>query len=155
VDGEFSLGGLTVVRLTLEKDGYERVTVEATPGVFADAPMQRVIRIAAGDSVEVDLAPHDVSYELASGARCYPCRMIRIGMPQPGRLHVKASWTEPRAALYLWVTGRLFEGAAAAEPLAVPAEVPIDAPGDVLVYVGMRNTADYHAPFTLTTDLVK
>ena len=155
MDGEFSLGGLTGVRLTIEKAGYERATLEAKPGVFTDAPMQRVIRIAAGGSVEVGLAPHDVSYEPAAGARCYPCRMIRVLASQAGRLRVKASWTEPRARLYFWVAGRIFDATAPAEPLAVLAEVAVDVPGEVLVYVGMKNAADYRAPLTLTTDLVK
>ena len=155
MDGEFSFGGLRGVRLTLEKEGYERAILEAKPGVFTDAPMQRVIRIAAGGSVDVPLAPHDVSYELAAGARCYPCRMIRVVAGQAGRLRVKASWTEPRARLYLWVAGRMFDAAAPAEPLAILAEVAVEAQGEVLVFVGMKNAADYRAPFTLTTDLVK
>jgi hypothetical protein len=152
-NGEFSFGGLTGTRLTLEKDGYERAALEAQPNTFADAAIQRVIRIAAGGSVEVDLAPHDVSYDLGGGLRCYPCKMIRVVNGQPGRLRLKASWKEPRAALNLWVNGRLFEGTAGS--LELLAEAAIDAPGELLVYVGIRNAADFYAPFTLTTAVLK
>jgi hypothetical protein len=151
-DGEFSLGGLTSLRLTLEREGYERAALDARPGTFTDAPMQRVIRIAAGGSVDVDIAPHDVAYDLGGGGRCYPCKMIRIVNAPAGRLRLKASWLEARAALDLWVNGRRFEGTSGMEVLA---EVAIDAPGDVVVYVGVKHAADYHAPFTLSTDLVK
>jgi hypothetical protein len=153
-DGEFSWGGLTGLRLIFEKDGYERAALVAQPGIFTDAAMQRVIRIAAGTSIEVGLAPHDVSHDVAAGVRCQPCKMIRVVNAQAGRLQLKVSWTEPRAALNLWVNGRLFEGPAPGGPLAVLADVAVDAPGELLVYVG-KNAADYYAPFTLTADVVK
>jgi hypothetical protein len=152
-DGEFSFGGLVGTRLTFEKDGYERAALEAKPGTFTDAPIQRMIRIAAGGSVEVNLAPHDVSYDLGDGLRCDPCKMIRVVTEPAGRLQVKASWSEPRAALNLWINGRFFEGAGG--PLEVLGEAAIDAPGEVLVYVGLKNAADYYAPFTLTTNILK
>ena len=154
-DGEFSFGGLPGTRLTFEKDGYERVVLEVKPGIYTDAPMQRVIRMAAGGSVDVDLAPHDVSFEIAGGSRCYPCRMIRVINAGAGRLRIKASWLEPRAALTLWIDGRLFDGAAPAAPREVAADVAVDGPGELVVYVGMKNAADFHAPFTLTADIVR
>ena len=43
-DGEFSLGSLTGARLSLEKEGYEPAALEATPDVYTDAAMQRVVR---------------------------------------------------------------------------------------------------------------
>lgn len=150
-DGEFSFGGLTGTRLVFEKDGYERAALAAKPGIFIEAPLQRVIRIAAGGGVEVDLAPHDASYEIAAGVTCYPCRVVRIANAQAGRLQVTASWMEPRAALTLWINGRLFEGTALGGPPEIVADVAIEAPGELLVYIGMKNAADYHAPFTLTT----
>jgi hypothetical protein len=153
-DGEFSFGGLTGTRLTFDKDGYERAALEMKPGIYSEAPMQRVIRIAAGGRVDVDLAPHDASYEVAAGVRCYPCRLIRVANAPAGRLQLRASWIEPRAALTLWINGRRFEGTAPSGPLEVVADVAIDAPGELLVYVGIRNAADYHAPFTLATEVV-
>lgn len=154
-DGEFSLGGLTGTRLTFEKEGYERAALGAKPGIFTDAPMQRVIRIAAGGRVDVDLAPHDAAHEIAGGVRCYPCKMIRIVSAEAGRLQVKATWMEPRATLTVWIRGRLFDGTAPAEQRQVLADVVVDAPGELLVYVGLKDAADYHAPFTLTADVVR
>lgn len=154
-DGEFSFGGLTGARLAFEKAGYEPAALDAKPGVNSDVAMQRVIRIAAGTSVEVALAPHDVSYDLPDGLRCNPCKKIRVVNAQAGRLQLHATWKEGRAAINLWVNGRVFEGMGPAGPHEVLAEVSIDAPGDLLVYVGLKNAADFYAPFTLTTVVVK
>ena len=61
--------------------------------------------------------------------------MIRVVDAQAGRLRLKASWMEPRAALDLWVNGRVRSDGPGG-PLEVLAEVAIDAPGELLVYVG-------------------
>ena len=115
--------------------------------------MQRVVRIAAGASVDVKLAPHDMDYSLAGGARCYPCRMIRVVGDGTGTLHLRVTWTEPRAVLNLWINGQLFEGIGLGTFEAV-ADVPVGA-GELLVYVGMKNPVEYYAPFTLTTTVAK
>lgn len=154
-DGEFSFGGLTGARLSFQKEGYEPAALEAKPGVYSDAAMQRVIRISAGASVEVSLAPHDVAYELAGGLRCNPCKMVRVVNAQAGRLQLQATWKEPRAAINLWVNGLVFEGAGPGAPLEVRAEVANDAAGEMLVYVGLKSAADYYAPFSLITTVVK
>jgi hypothetical protein len=152
-DGEFSLGGLSRALLSFEKDGYERVAIEGKPNVFTDLAMQRVIRIAAGGTVDVRLAPHDMDYPGAGEARCYPCRLIRVSGSEAGRLQLRVTWSEPHATLNLWINGQLFPGAALGPSEAV-AEVPIG-PGEVLVYVGMRVPVEYYAPFTLTTAVTK
>lgn len=152
-EGQFSFAGLTSGRLTFEKDGYEPVAFEGKLNEYNDVAMQRVIRIAAGGTVDVGLAPHDMDYAPAADSRCYPCKMIRVVSTEAGRLQLRVTWKEPRATLNLWINGRLFEGTAPGSPEAV-ADVPIGA-GELLVYVGMTSPVEYYAPFTLTTAVVQ
>ena len=152
-EGEFSLGGLTTARLSFEKDGYERLAIEGKASVFIDAAMQRVIRIAAGGGVDVRLAPHDMSYAPATGAVCYPCRLIRITSGEAGRLQLNVAWAETHVSLNLWINGRLFEGTGFG-PSEIVADVPVAA-GEQLVYIGMKTPTDYYAPLTLSTGFVR
>src|SRR4030095_3147881 len=102
---------LAGARLRFEKDGFELVEVTAepasAPAVYAEAAMQRFVRITAGDSVKEDLAPHDASYAVGSD-RCYPCKLIRVTVPATGTLNVTATWTGSPNALNLWVATTRF-----------------------------------------------
>jgi len=102
------------------KDGYEPIEVSAT-GSFVDLRIQRVIRLIAGETVKpAALAPNDLSYTVGSN-RCYPCRLIRVVVPQPGTLHVRVP-SERR--LWLFAEGQVVTG----EPIELIADVPIGAP---------------------------
>ena len=80
---------------------------------------------------------------------------IRIVNAQAGRLQLQVTWKETRASLNLWVNGRLFEGPGSTGPREVLAEIPVEAPGELLVYVGLKSAADFYAPFSLTTVVAK
>jgi hypothetical protein len=152
-DGQYSMGALTAARLSFDKAGFEPTVMDGKPDAYNDVAMQRVIRIAAGGTVDVKLAPHDMDYAAGGDSHCYPCRMIRVAGDAAGQLHLRVAWTEPHATLNLWINGQLFEGTAHGPSEAV-ADVPIGA-GELLVYVGMKNPVEYYAPFTLTTGVVK
>ncbi len=111
--------------------------------------MQRVIRIAAGATATVTLAPHDMAYlPIADGVPCYPCRLIRVTTAEGGVLHLRLSWPEPVATLNLWVNGRLFQPAEGSS--AVAADIPSPS-GELLVYVGMTKTIEQYVALTLST----
>ena len=151
--GEYSLGGLTAGRLSLAKDGYEPIAAEGLRNTYLDLSMQRVLRVAAGEKLNVNLAPHDMDYAVAGGGRCYPCRMIRVTTTGSGTLQLRAGWVETHATLSIWVNGQAFEGAAHG-PSEAAGEIAVAA-GETLVYVGMKTAVEYYAPFTLTTAIVK
>jgi hypothetical protein len=152
-DGQYSMGALMAARLSFDKAGFEPIVMDGTLDAYNDVAMQRVIRIAAGEKVDVKLAPHDMDYAAGGDSHCYPCRMIRVVSTDAGRLQLKVTWGEPHSTLNLWVNGQLFEGAAHGPSEAV-ADVAIGA-GEVLVYVGMKNPVEYYAPFTLTSAVAK
>jgi hypothetical protein len=147
--GDFSLAGLTNLRVAFEKEGFEPVQLDVTPNSSVDVPLQRIIRLTAGDTVKpLELAPHDMSYNV-DGATCYPCRMIRVVAPASGTLHLQLTWTEPKSTLNLWA-GQMFAGTSAA---GVVADIPVSA-GETVLYVGMpANNQALYTPFTLTTAL--
>lgn len=152
-DGQYSMGALMAARLSFDKAGFEPIVMDGKLDAYNDVAMQRVIRIAAGEKVDVKLAPHDMDYAAGGDSHCYPCRMIRVAGAEAGRLQLKVTWSEPHSTLNLWINGQLFEGAAHGPSEAV-AEVPIGG-GELLVYVGMKNPVEYYAPFTLTSAVVK
>lgn len=151
--GEFQFPGLTSARFRFEREGYETVETPAAAGVpgpagitsFTDAALQRVVRIAAGDTISEDLAPHDLSYPVGSET-CYPCKLIRVSVPVRGTLQLNATWTGATTGLTLWVNGARF----AASGSSVVADAPVNA-GEVLVYAGEQASA--YLKFTLTTSL--
>jgi hypothetical protein len=148
-DGVYSLGNLTAGRMAFTKDGYEPVSADSTPNTALEVAMQRVVRIAAGNKVDVKLAPHDMDYEAAPGSHCYPCRMIRVTSSGAPSVHLSVTWNEPRATLNMWINGQLFEGATHG-PSETATDLPAG-PGELIVYVGPRTGGDYYIPFTLTT----
>jgi hypothetical protein len=151
--GDFSLARLTNLRVAFEKDGFEPVQLDVKPNSAIDVPMQRIIRLAAGETVTpLRLAPHDMSYDVG-GALCFSCRLIRIVAPVAGTLHLKLTWIEPKSTLNLWA-GRMFVGT---YPAGVVADVSVGA-GETVLYIGMllppgAEQADQYTPFTLATAL--
>ncbi|HXG72418.1 MAG TPA: hypothetical protein VNJ04_17580, partial [Gemmatimonadaceae bacterium] len=129
-NGAFSLAELPRVPFfKVEKDGYEPIAVSA-PGSYVELRIQRVVRLIAGEMVKpAALAPSDLSYTVGSN-RCSPCRLIRVGVPQPGTLHVRVT-SERR--LRLFAEGQVVTG----EPIELIADVPINTRREVVMYLGL------------------
>jgi hypothetical protein len=144
---------LTDPHLSFQKPGYEPAAFMATSSGQDSVPIQRVIRISAGDTVRTTLAPNDMDYVIGPDVHCYPCRLVRIGTATPGTLHVELTWTQPQLSLSLWIDGHFFAGGAPGDP-ALTADVPVPA-GEVLLYVGMvpPNPDQAYVPLTLSTAL--
>jgi hypothetical protein len=148
-DGYFGFGGLTGrSRLRITKLGFEDSETEQEPDGYFDAPLQRVVALAAGAATYSSrLAPNDVTHDVGGGASCQPCRMIRVTSASPGIVSVTLQWSGVET-LQIWVDGHAF----GAEPgnREVSANVNVGA-GDTLVYVGRPRSAtgsDY-IPFSV------
>jgi hypothetical protein len=154
--GQYSIGALTSAHLRFEKGGYEPVEIDATPDGEDKVPMQRVVRVIAGQTVTpVPLAPHDLDYTVALGAHCYPCRLIRVVVPAPGTLRLGLTWSDSArqpCSLALWVAGRQFLPLGSSKE--VEADVRVSA-GEAVVYVGEVPACGYQLPFTLATSLTE
>ena len=105
--GGFTLGGLIDRTLLLQKTGYEDATHSVTPGEeFEWLAVQRVIRVQAGESTSVRIAPHDMDYAPANasvaGEHCSPCKLIRLSNTPGTRLRVTLKWTPIAVVLRLW-----------------------------------------------------
>ena len=148
VDGFFSLAGLPTAqtRLAVTKSEYESREIDATSADI-DAPIQRIVRLTAGESVEPPpLAPNDLSYDV-DGVRCQPCRMIRIVVPTTGDMQFILTWqAPPTLTLYAGGMRLTSEGGRAEGFLTIPA------PRELIVYVGANSGAD-HERFKLETTL--
>ncbi|HXG57001.1 MAG TPA: carboxypeptidase-like regulatory domain-containing protein, partial [Vicinamibacterales bacterium] len=131
--GLFSLAELPrLPYFKVAKDGYEpiEVRVSAPTESFVDLRMQRVIRLIAGETVTpTRLAPADLSYTVGSN-RCAPCRLIRVVVPQRGTLHVRVT---SALRLRLFAEGQVVTG----EPTELIADVAINAPREVVMYLGL------------------
>jgi hypothetical protein len=150
-DGGFFLGSVRGPSFTFERDGYETTTHAVSSDRNVDVPMQRVIRVMPGaTATPPPLAPHDLSYTVGAD-RCYPCRLVRIVTPASGGLRLSVTWTVPRAALNVWMGGRMFPG--------THPEIALDLPsggGELVLHVGMALPPaaegwDEYVPFTLAT----
>ena len=145
-DGVFSLAALPVaqVRVSVARDGYEPRELDASSASELDAPIQRVIRMTAGDAVEpMPLAPNDLSYEV-DGSRCQPCRLIRIAVPTTGDMQMVLTWqTPPRLTLFAEGMRLTGDGGHAEGVLT------ISTPKELVVYVGADSSR--YAKFKLTT----
>jgi hypothetical protein len=151
-NGNYSVAQLAggQAHLRFDKDGYEPVEHDATPG-DAEVAIQKIIRLVAGETVTpLKLAPHDLSYTIGTD-RCYPCRLVRVMVPIAGTLHVTVTWTEPRATLNLWAGGQFFAGASR----QLTADVPAGTPGEVIMYLGTilpaGTSGGVYVPFTIAT----
>jgi hypothetical protein len=151
-EGQFSLAELPRLQahFKAEKEGYEPAEVDATQ-TNVDLPLQRVVRLVAGETVKpAGLAPNDLSYTVGSN-RCNDCRLIRVVVLQAGTVHVHVTWTVTASTLCLFAEGQVVAG----ETLELTADVPINAPREVLMYLGAAppNAVSAHTPFTLETSL--
>jgi hypothetical protein len=148
-DGDFSLAQLSslhaILRVTIA--GYEPLERETTTPTV-DLPVQQVVRVAAGDSVTPHpLAPNDLSYTIGSD-RCDDCRLIRVVSSQSGSLRVRVTWTDTTTKLRLFVQGQIAIGGVG----VLTADTQINAPGEVLMYLGaMPGTQASHTTFTFAT----
>lgn len=130
----FQLAAMPVAAMfKFEKDGYETTDVEPEeprgPLVFVDGPLQRIVRMSAGQTLSLQIAPHDVSFSVPSEL-CYPCKLVRVSTPGPGTLRLTASWQGTKA-LYLWVNGTRF----ASSGSSISAETSVSG-GELPVYIG-------------------
>ena len=147
--GQFSIAQLpephAYLRATIQ--GYEPAELDTTrPEV--DVPIQRIVRLTAGQTVQPHaLAPNDLSYTIGND-RCDDCRLIRVVATRPGSLRVHVTWSYTPTRLRLFVQGQIVAGGTG----ELTADTQIDAPGEVLMYLGvMPGTSASHTPFTFET----
>jgi hypothetical protein len=136
--GEFTLGGLVDRTLVVQKAGYEETTYSVAPEDFPWLAMQRLVRMQAGDTVALRIAPHDMDYvpEVATipGEHCSPCKRIRLSNSPGARLRVTLKWTPVAVGLKLWTDDGAFE---ATSPGQLEREIFSDRT-EVLLYVGQN-----------------
>jgi hypothetical protein len=135
------------VRLKVEKAGYETREVE-TSASDVDVPIQRVVRITAGETVTpAQLAPNDVEYVL--GKDLCTCRLIRVVVPRAGTVGIRISWPQEDMTLHL-----LAEGVTANGTTELTANIPVTGPRELVIYFGRlpAQRVDY-VKFTLETSM--
>jgi hypothetical protein len=135
------------MRLSITKPDYEPREIDATDTAEVDGPVQRVVRVTAGDSVDpAPLAPNDLAYDI-EGVRCQPCRMIRIVVPSNGDMEMRVTWQMP-GTLVLHAGGMTVSG----NNGALSSFVTIPSPRELIVYVGgLDSAASGHKPFRFWT----
>lgn len=148
-NGQFALSDVPrrLLRLKAEKDGYETREVE-TAEEEIDLPMQRVVRLTAGETVKpADLAPNEVPY--AIGKEVCICRLIRVAVPRAGTVRVRVSWPTMGAPMRLFAEGLTVSGED-----GLSADVPVHTAREVVMYFGWmrQHTRDYVA-FTFETTM--
>jgi hypothetical protein len=151
-DGNFSLAELPSLRahFKVEIERYEPVEVDATEA-NVDLPLQHVVRLTAGETARpAALAPNDLSYTVGDN-HCNDCRLIRVVVLQAGTVHVHVTWTVTASRLSLFAEGQVVAGGT----LELTADVPINAPREIIMYLGAAppNAVAAHTPFTLETSL--
>jgi hypothetical protein len=93
------------------------------------------------------LAPNDLSYAIGND-RCDDCRLIRVVATRSGSLRVRVTWTQLATKLRLFVQGQIANGGLG----ELTADTQINAPGEVLMYLGaMPSTTASHTEFTFAT----
>ena len=94
-----------IIRLTVEKDGFEPsvlyIAAEGKAEQRRDLHLHRILRIAAGDSVRLSIGPSDSFCGGDTNAR--PCRRIRVVSLSEGRLDigVKGAGVDPQYRIQL------------------------------------------------------
>jgi hypothetical protein len=155
--GSFRFLALPSARFRVELDGYERfeqeISMPATPPrwVFVDAPVQRTMRMNAGQSTgTLTIAPNDVSYSV-EGDFCNPCKLIRVISGGPATLTLRLAWIGPPGALKLWANN--------VRNSSTGNNITVNAPtggGQSLIYVGWTQPAgqsgSQYINFTLSVD---
>jgi hypothetical protein len=138
-NGQFAMSDVPrrQLRLKVEKDGYETRDVEidgTKEQDDIDVPMQRVVRLAAGETVKpADLAPHDVPYVI--GKDVCICRLIRVAVPRAGTVGVRVSWPATGDTMHL-----IAEGVTVSGEDEVTADVRVNTAREVVMYFGMIKT---------------
>jgi hypothetical protein len=148
--GKYALPGVRGLQLLFEKSAYESKVFQANPDTEdEDVPMQSIVRVGVGETGSTLLAPNDLTYTVAPGINCSPCRMIRVVAPRPGPLEVRLKWGDSRARMELWIEGRRFQPDPAAGLEAV-AELTVPA-GELLVYVSSTKLSfGTHVPISIS-----
>jgi carboxypeptidase family protein/Big-like domain-containing protein len=137
-NGLFSIANVPAAQahLTVTKIGYEPRELDATATTEVDAPVQRVIRLTAGESVDPPaLAPNDLSYEVG-GSKCQPCRLIRIVVPRAGDVEVTVTW-QSATRLSLFAEGTTFPS----DGGRVSGVIAVSSARELVVYVGLFERA--------------
>jgi hypothetical protein len=135
--GVYTLAALASRHLRFDKEGYESGELEVPPDGVGYMRMQRIVRIAAGQTAVIPKLTHmDVAYDVGPD-RCSPCRLVRIVVPAAGAMHFDLTWEpNPGADLYLWVGGRRYaKDPKDANALHLSADADVTA-GENVVYVG-------------------
>lgn len=157
--GNFQFVGLPAARFRIELANYERLDLDVNPdpagsrAVSVDAPIQRVIRVAAGQSSGPQfVAPNDVAHAVGADL-CNPCKLIRVATGGPMGLTVRVTWTGLPGAVHLWANGQRYSASSGS---SITASVQAGS-GDALLYVGWmlpldRGASDY-VNFTLSTTI--
>jgi hypothetical protein len=148
-EGVFQLAALPApqARLGITKAEYEPRELDATSSPDVDAPIQRIVRLTAGESIEPPpLAPNDLAYQV-DGVDCRPCRMIRIVVPTTGDMELVLTWEGP-SSLILFAGGMRVVG----ESGRASGFLTIPTPRELVVYVGASRLID-HTKFKLATTL--
>ncbi|RPI50734.1 MAG: hypothetical protein EHM55_20620, partial [Acidobacteria bacterium] len=149
-NGQFAISDVPrrQLRLKAEKDGYETREVDTTAEQQVDLPMQRVVRLAAGETVKpADLAPNDVQYVI--GKDVCICRLIRVAVPRAATVGVRVSWPKMGATMRLFAEGVTVSGED-----ELSADIPVSTTREVVMYFGWmtRPERDYVA-FTFETTI--
>ncbi len=150
LDGLFSIAALPAPEalLNVAKVNYEAREVSANERMEVDAPVQRIVRLTAGESVDPPpLAPNDLAYEI-DGVRCEPCRLIRIMVPTTGDIEMRLTW-QSRSRLMFLARGMVVAG----DNGAASGFLTIASPGELVVYVGSSGAITSHTPFKFATTL--
>ena len=140
----------------MEKDGYEtrEVEVDWTEEQFdVNLPMQRVVRLAAGETIKpADLAPHDVPYVI--GKEVCICRLIRLAVPRAGTVGVHVSWPQMGDTMRLTAEGITVNGED-----ELTADVRVSTAREVVMYFGwitqppLRTSPKDYVAFTVETTI--
>jgi hypothetical protein len=152
--GSFQFAAIPAARFKIDLDGYEPVVREVTPApgtiprlVFLDVPLQRTVRLDAGLSSSLTIAPNDVSYSV-EGDLCNPCKLIRVHSGGPGTLTLRLTWAGPAGALKLWANNQRNSTTGTSLTVAAPT-----GGGQSIVYVGWTLPADTGASQYVTFNL--
>jgi hypothetical protein len=150
--GYYSLAQLprAQARIQTDKVGYEPAEADVTAN-FPDLPVQRIVRVTAGDTVSpASLAPNDRTYTVGP-LRCSDCHVIRVVMARAGTLRVRVTWPRADQELTLFADD-LVQASGKGE---LQADLVITSGREVLVYLGTQLPTEVtdHTPFTFITSV--
>ena len=155
--GDFQFTGLPAARFRIDVPGFEpfEQNVNTQQGtnrsLFVDAPMQRVIRVNAGQSITgLQIAPNDMNYNVGAEL-CHPCKLIRVFSGGSTTLTIRLTWQGLPGALKLWANGTRNSSTGSNITVNVPT-----GGGDKEIYVGWApstgQTGGGYAFFAVSVD---